>query len=79
MQDKPSQYVSMRQAAMMCGLSPSAFKASFKANFFPFQLFRISAYRTAFRRSDVEEFVNAQESRIVDLHGEQIVSVRVEP
>ena len=80
MQEKiPSQFISMREAARLCGVSISAFRSSFLRGFYPFRLYRVSAYRNKFRRDDVMAFVEAQEERIVELpEGERITAARVE-
>ena len=79
MKKESPKFISMRKAAEMCGLSFPAFRASFKAGFFPFSLYRVSQFRNGFKYEDVLAFVAAQEERIVDLNaGESITAARVE-
>jgi len=74
-----SKYISMREAARLCGVPVSTFRASYLANFYPFRLHRVSTFRNKFLRADVEAFVEAQETRIVELpEGEQITAASVE-
>lgn len=79
MSKNPSKYVSWRKAASMVGLSFPAFKHSYQTGFFPFRAIRISVYRTGFRREDIEEFCDAEPSRIIPLEdGESLTAMRVD-
>ena len=75
----PSKYVSMTEAARMCDVSLHAFRASFNAGFFPFPMYRVTAFRNKFKREDVEAFLEAQEQRLVHLSaGEKITAAGIE-
>lgn len=75
----PSKFISMREAARLCGVPVSTFRTSFLQGFYPFQLYHVSTFRNKFLREDVEAFVDAQEERIVELpEGAQITAMGVE-
>lgn len=63
----------------MCGMSTTAFRNSLRAGFLSFKMYRISAFRTGFKRADVEAWIEAQEERIVTLApGESLKAAGVE-
>lgn len=76
----PSKYVSMSGAARLLGVPYASFRKHFLENFYPFTWYRISPYRMAFLRSDIEEYAASIEPEpLVSLQaGEKVEAMRAE-
>lgn len=75
-----STYVSMSGAARLLGVPYASFRKNFLSGFYPFLWYRISPFRMAFRRADIETYAQSVEpSPLVTLKdGEQVEAVRAE-
>ena len=76
----PSKYLSMSAAARLLGVPYASFRKHFLENFYPFSWYRVSPYRMAFLRSDIEEYAASIEPEpLVSLKaGEEVKAVRAE-
>lgn len=50
----PSKFLSMSAAARLLGVPYASFRKNFLSNFYPFSWYRVSPYRMAFKRADIE-------------------------